>query len=95
MFDEIILSLPEIVYITDPWILFEILYEVVTNRIEVNVTDQFQQVRILVAQNRLVTSLKEMSHLVIFQIEISGIPELKGLHHLGQGCRSHLHQKVT
>ena len=48
-----------------------------------NIADQLDQIGLLVAQDRLVSSLKQMPHGLVSPIEILRVGKLQSLHRLG------------
>jgi hypothetical protein len=58
----------------------QILNHPSSQRIQVNVSHEFQQVRILLANNRFVTILEEVATPLMSLIEINGMPGQQTLH---------------
>src|SRR3990172_12124935 len=55
-----------------------------TNRIQVDISDQSQEILIPIAEKGLVPSLKEMAYFAVLPIEVAGIGEIQKLHDLRQ-----------
>ena len=63
-----------------PGVLFRGLYHAGTNRIEMNITDQFQQIAVAIHQYRFVTPLKKMARSLFTPVDPAGIAEGEILH---------------
>jgi hypothetical protein len=61
----------------------------------VNIPHQFQEISILIAQDRPVSPLEKMSHLTISLVEITGMPKQKGLHEPAQRNPAHFEKQVN
>ena len=64
------------------------------DRIEVNVSGQLQQIRVLLTNDRFVSILKQMPVAPVPQVEIDDISGEKAPHALGQGLAARSHQEV-
>ena len=62
------------------------------NRIEMNITDQLQQISISVTENIFVTSLKQMAYELVLAIEVQCVALLQALHDFGERVFPHFYQ---
>jgi hypothetical protein len=63
-------------------------------RIEMNVTNQFQKIRLFFAHNRLVAILKEMAGPPVPKIESDGIPGEETTHEKGERSMARPQQQM-
>jgi len=74
--------------------LFHILYKSGSKRVQMNVTHQFQQIGIFLAQNRLVAVLEEVAMSSVSAVVPKGITGQKPSHDRGDGNGAGSKQKV-
>jgi hypothetical protein len=65
-----------------------------TDRIKVDVAHQFQEVRLLVAQNRFVSVLKEMARSSVTPVMGDGVSGKEATHHLGDRNEAGLQKQM-
>jgi hypothetical protein len=59
-------------------------YDACSNRIQVDVPDEFQQIGVFLTDNGFKTVLEEVAAPVMTKVEFDGIPGQEALHHFGQ-----------
>lgn len=64
------------------------------DRVEVDVTDQFQQIAVGIDQERLVPPLKQMTGPLVFAIDELGVAKPDILHDAGKGNIAHLNGQM-
>ena len=64
------------------------------NRVEMDIANQFEKIRICVTEDVFVASLKKMADEIVPAIEVQSVALLQTLHDFGERVFSHFHQKV-
>jgi len=95
LINQILLSFSKLTEVAGPHIILWPLHHPRPYRIQVNITDQFQEIGILITHDCLVPPLKKMPHLPISPVKILRISKQKGLHDLAQRDLFDLHKKVN
>jgi|GEM_PF-4652577 hypothetical protein len=80
--------------IAAPGVFRRIFHNAGTNRIQMNIRRQLQEVTVFVTEDCFIPALKEMTHQGVFPIISSCISELKHLHDAGQGYFTDLNEQV-
>jgi hypothetical protein len=75
--------------------LGEVLRQSGPQRIEVDVTDQLQEVGVLLADDGLIAILEEMARPVVSQVEINGVPGKEPAHERPETGHAWPEQKVN
>jgi len=76
-------------------VLLRASHQLGSHRIEMNIAHQLQKIFIFLADNRLVSPLKKMSHLVVNPIEVLSVGLLQPLHEARKRHTRTLHEKVN
>jgi hypothetical protein len=80
-----------------PWVLIQLgnrFYQTHPQWIQMNITDQFKQVGVFLADDRFVAILKEMPRSFVLEVEDNRVTGQKTPHEYGKLCRPWAEQQM-